>query len=167
MPHAGSPSIVVMGVEGSGKTTVGLALARRLGRPFIEGDDLQPPANVARMASGHPLTDAERVPWLRAVGARLTQGGVVATCSALKRTYRDLLREFAPTTYFVMLSGSEALISNRIADRHHAYMAATLLPSQLAILEPLGADELGLVVEATLAPHAIVDLVVTSLGSLS
>lgn len=160
-------TIVVMGVEGSGKTTVGAALAARLGVPFVEGDDLQPPGNVARMASGHPLTDADRAPWLRAIGEQLARhpAGVVAACSALKRSYRDLLRGYAPNAYFVLLSGTEALISSRIATRHHAYMPSSLLSSQFAILEPLQPDEHGVVVDATLTPPAIVEAVVRALGA--
>lgn len=159
--------IVVMGVEGSGKSTVGAALAQRLGVSFIEGDDLQPPQNVALMAAGHPLDDLERAPWLRTVGERLAgeRAGAVAACSALKRVYRDTLREYVPTAGFVLLAGSEALIAERIATRHHAYMPASLLPSQLAILEPLEPDERGIVVDAAQTPEAIVDLVVRWLGS--
>jgi carbohydrate kinase (thermoresistant glucokinase family) len=157
-------AIVVMGVEGCGKTTVGVALAKRLGVAFVEGDDLQPPENVARMASGHPLTDAERDPWLRAVGRELAQDrdGVVAACSALKRAYRDLLREYAPSAYFVLLCGSEPLIASRIAGRRHAYMPASLLVSQVAILEPLQPDELGVVLDAALAPDVLVELAIRS-----
>ncbi len=158
-----------MGVEGCGKSTVGAALAERLGLPFIEGDDLQPPQNVALMASGHPLDDVERAPWLRAVGERLADepDGAVAACSALRRSYRDTLREYVPGAYFVFLTGSEELIAERIAKRHHAYMPASLLPSQLATLEPLQADERGMTVDAALTPEAIVDVVVRSLGTVS
>jgi len=159
-------SIVVMGVEGCGKSTVGAALARRLGFSFIEGDDLQPSDNIARMASGHPLTDAEREPWLQAVGERLASEprGAVAACSALKRAYRDALREYVPSMYSVMLTGSEALIASRIATRHHTYMPASLLESQFSILEPLQGDERGVVVDVSPAPDAIVERVVQALG---
>lgn len=155
-----------MGVEGSGKSTVGAALAERLGVRFIEGDDLQPPQNVARMAAGHPLDDVARAPWLRAVGERLAgdRGGAVAACSALKRAYRDTLREYVATAYFVQLTGAEALIAERIATRHHPYMPSSLLASQLATLEPLEPDEQGVVVDAALTPEAIVEVVVRSLG---
>lgn len=165
VPAIATPSIVVMGVEGSGKSTVGSALARRLGVVFIEGDVLQPPDNVAQMASGHPLTDAERAPWLKAVGERLASehGGAVAACSALKRAYRDTLRTYVPAAYFVMLSGSEALIASRVASRHHAYMPASLLLSQFAILEPLDDDERGIDVDASRAPDEIVDQVIHAL----
>lgn len=159
-------AIVVMGVEGCGKSTVGAALARRLGVVFIEGDDLQPPENVARMAAGQPLSDADRAPWLRAVGERLAseRTGAVAACSALKRAYRDTLREFVPGAYFVLLTGSASLIASRVAARHHAYMPASLLPSQFAILETLEQDERGIVVDVALAPDAIVEQVVQALG---
>lgn len=154
-------AIVVSGVEGSGKSTVGAALAARLGVPFLEGDDLQPAGNVARMASGHPLSDEDRAPWLRAVGERIAEledGGVVAACSALKRAYRDVIRRYAPAAYFVQLTAAESLIASRIASRHHAYMPSSLLASQLAILEPLEPDEQGAVVDAGEPPEVIVEL---------
>lgn len=158
--------IVVMGVEGSGKSTVAAALAHRLGVPFVEGDGLQPPENVAQMREGHPLTDAERMPWLTAVGRVLERDheGVVATCSALKRTYRDVLRGFAPDAFFVFLRGDEALIARRIAGRQHEYMPGSLLASKLAILEPLGRDEHGVAVDVTVPSDRIVDRVLAALA---
>ncbi|HEY0249671.1 MAG TPA: gluconokinase [Gryllotalpicola sp.] len=142
-PAAVQP-IVLMGVSGSGKSTVGDRLSEVSGRVFIDGDDLHPKANKEKMAAGIPLTDADREPWLRRIGERLAVGdGVVIACSALKRAYRDLLREYAPDAYFGLLSGSREVLEQRLAGRHHEYMPATLLDSQLATLEPLGPDEQG------------------------
>ena len=124
-----------MGVSGSGKSTVGALLAARLGVPFVDGDALHPASNVAKMAAGIPLDDDDRAPWLYAVGARLAQGGVVVACSALRRAYRDRLREAAPAARFVLLHGSPALLASRIAERVGHFMPAALLDSQLAILE--------------------------------
>lgn len=136
--------IVLMGVSGSGKTTVGERLAAASGRVFIDGDDLHPRVNKEKMAAGIPLTDDDRWPWLRSIGERLAAGdGVIVACSSLKRAYRDLLREYAPGAYFALLSGSHALLVSRLAGRHHEYMPSTLLDSQLATLEPLGPDERG------------------------
>jgi len=136
--------VVLMGVSGSGKTTVGQRLAEVLGRVFIDGDDLHPLANKEKMAHGVPLTDEDRWPWLHVVGERLAEGdGVVVACSALRRAYRDALRELAPDTFFALLSGSHDLLAARVAARHHEYMPASLLDSQLATLEPLQADEDG------------------------
>jgi gluconokinase len=133
-----------MGVSGSGKTTVGDRLADGSGRVFIDADDLHPAANKEKMAAGIPLTDDDRWPWLRVVGERLAVGdGVIMACSSLKRAYRDLLREYAPNAYFALLSGSREVLQARVGGRHHEYMPASLLDSQLALLEPLGADEHG------------------------
>jgi carbohydrate kinase (thermoresistant glucokinase family) len=133
-----------MGVSGSGKSTVGERLAAASGRVFIDGDDLHPLANKEKMAAGTPLTDDDRWPWLRRIGERLAVGdGVIVACSSLKRSYRDLLREYAPEAYFALLNGSRELLEARLAGRHHEYMPSTLLDSQLATLEPLGADERG------------------------
>jgi carbohydrate kinase (thermoresistant glucokinase family) len=128
-------AIVVMGVCGCGKSSVGQGIAAALGLPFTDGDDLHPPANVAKMASGQPLTDADRWPWLTRVGETLAPGGVVA-CSALKRAYRDHIRAAASDTIFVYLHGDRALLAERLAARPNHFMPPALLDSQLATLEP-------------------------------
>jgi gluconokinase len=157
--------VVVMGVSGSGKTTVGQLLASRLGVPYAEADEFHPESNVAKMAAGTPLTDEDRWPWLRAIAAwiaeRGSQGGVV-TCSALKRRYRDLLRDGGPV-WFLHLDGDRALIASRIAARTGHFMPPALLDSQIADLEPLGADEPGLVVDVGGTPDEIVDISLKSL----
>lgn len=140
-------AIVVMGVAGSGKTTAGAEIARRLGAAFIEGDQLHPAANVEKMASGIPLTDEDRYPWLEAIGAEIgryfeNSRSVVAACSALKRTYRDILRERSGAEpVFVFLSGSRDLIGRRMKLRTGHFFPASLLVSQFAALEPPQADE--------------------------
>lgn len=141
--------IVVMGVSGSGKSTVGAALAQRLRVPFADADDLHPEANVAKMSRGEPLDDQDRFPWLEEVGRWLAdhpEGGVMS-CSALKRKYRDQLRHHASAVEFVLLSGDRAVIERRQASRPGHFMPASLLSSQLATLEPLEPDEGGLVLD--------------------
>jgi gluconokinase len=133
MPY--SRPVVVMGVSGSGKTTVGAALADALGLPFVDGDSLHPAANVAKMAAGIPLDDADRAPWLEAIGRVLAAGPVVVACSALKRVYRDRLRAAAPALQLVFLDGSPAVLASRMAARPGHFMPTTLLDSQLATLE--------------------------------
>jgi len=161
----GTPSpVVVMGVSGSGKSTVGAALAQRLRVPFVDADTLHPPANIAKMTAGEPLNDDDRNPWLENVGAWLARhrdGGVVS-CSALKRKYRDRLRVSCPRVEFLHLSGSPELISSRLAARSGHFMPATLLRSQFDALEPLGADEAGVTVDAGQDIDAIVDTFLVS-----
>ncbi|AFU01323.1 gluconokinase [Nocardia brasiliensis ATCC 700358] len=146
------PIVVVMGVSGSGKSTVGRELAATLDVPYAEGDEFHPAANVAKMAAGVPLDDADRAPWLDAVAAWLAEhvdrGGVI-TCSALKRAYRDRLRAAAPSAFFLHLSAPRAELAHRMTERSGHFMPASLLDSQLAALEPLGTDERGTVVDAT------------------
>jgi gluconokinase len=137
---------LVMGITGSGKSTVGAILAHRLGVDFIEGDDYHPVGNVRRMALGIPLTDDDRAGWLRALAGRIREArnagtGMVLTCSALKRSYRDVLRAAAPELQFVFLEGTRALIAERLAGRHGHFMPTSLLDSQLATLEKPAADE--------------------------
>ncbi len=161
------PLIVVMGVSGSGKTTIGQLLGLRLGIPFEDADSLHPPANVAKMAAGHPLTDADRWPWLATVGAVLASAeptGLVMACSALKRSYRDAIRAAAPVARFVDLEGSRALLESRVAHRRGHFMPAALLDSQLAALEPLAADEPGIRVD--LDSHSTPDSVIEAVATL-
>lgn len=149
--------IVLMGVSGSGKTTVGVRLAEASGRVFIDGDDLHPAANKQKMASGIPLTDDDRWPWLARVGERLAVGdGPIVACSALHRAYRDVLRQAAPGAFFALLNGSRDVLAARVAARHHEYMPASLLDSQLATLEPLGPDENGAVFDIALSADELV-----------
>jgi gluconokinase len=154
-----TPPVVVMGVSGSGKSTVGAALAQRLRVPFVDADTLHPPANIAKMAAGQPLNDRDRYPWLERVGGWLAahrDGGVVS-CSALKHKYRDQLRAHCPRVEFLYLSGSPELIGGRLAARSGHFMPAALLRSQFDALEPLGADEAGVTVDAGQDIDAIVD----------
>ena len=149
-PEAPSPHIIVMGVSGCGKTTIGDLVARELGVRFLDGDSLHPVENVAKMASGTPLTDEDRWPWLATVGAELAAAGpagLVLACSALKRSYRDAIRAQAPETVFLHLHGSREVLGGRIEGRSGHFMPSTLLDSQLATLEPLEADEAGTVVD--------------------
>lgn len=149
--------VVVMGVSGCGKSTVGRLLAQRLGVAFIEGDELHPPRNVALMASGTPLTDEDRVDWLAAVGSTLAQahGGAVASCSALRRRYRDQLRQSVPDLVFIHLHGPRELLARRLAQRKGHYMPASLLDSQLQTLEPPSADESALTLDIDETPQTL------------
>jgi carbohydrate kinase (thermoresistant glucokinase family) len=152
---------IVMGVSGSGKTTVAAMLAGALGVAFLEGDDLHPRSNVEKMRSGTPLTDADRWPWLCAIAARIDQwraegkAGVV-TCSALKRSYRDVLIGARPEVRLVYLRGSRKLIHERMAARHEHFMPVGLLDSQFATLEEPGPDERPIVVDVGGTPEQIV-----------
>jgi gluconokinase len=156
------PLIVVMGVAGSGKTTIANALAERLGVPFVEGDSLHPAANVKKMASGIPLTDEDRWPWLKAIGERMeversTGHGVVVSCSALKHVYRDCLRkEVHGRVQFILLDGSRELIGQRMRKRKGHFMPPALLDSQFATLERPTADEHATVLDIS---HTIPSLV--------
>ncbi|MFI6046837.1 gluconokinase [Nocardia sp. NPDC051321] len=155
MPERALPVVVVMGVSGSGKSTVGRALAAELGVEYAEGDDFHPAANIAKMAAGIPLDDADRAPWLDLVAAwmgdRTEQGGVI-TCSALKRAYRDRLRAAAPDAFFLHLAAPREELAHRMTDRTGHFMPSSLLDSQLAALEPLAGDERGSTVDATRDP---------------
>ena len=159
--------IVVMGVSGSGKSTVGAALAQRLGVPFADADDFHPPANIAKMKAGIPLDDDDRYPWLEAIGRWLAdhcrEGGVMS-CSALKRKYRDQLRRHCPQTEFVHLSGSPEVIAARQASRPGHFMPASLMASQFATLEPLEHDERGVTLDVS---HEIDSIVESYVGQAS
>ncbi|MCF2530342.1 gluconokinase [Yinghuangia soli] len=145
-----------MGVSGSGKSTVGALVAAELGVPFADGDDLHPAANIAKMAAGQALDDADRAPWLAAVGRWLRDaheagtGGVTA-CSALRRTYRDRLRAACPQAYLVELDAPQEVIAARLAARRDHFMPPALLASQYAALEPLQPDECGVRLPAAAA----------------
>ncbi|MGX1881938.1 gluconokinase [Streptomyces sp. NPDC055287] len=161
-PHV----VVVMGVAGTGKTTVGPLLAARLGVPYAEGDDFHPPANIAKMSAGTPLDDADRWPWLDAIGAwahgRAGLGGVVSS-SALKRVYRDRLRAAAPGAVFLHLTGDRELIEERMRERKGHFMPTALLDSQYAALQPLQEDEAGVSVDVSGSPEGITERAVAAL----
>jgi carbohydrate kinase (thermoresistant glucokinase family) len=164
--------LVVMGVTGTGKSTVALALQKSLGWPLAEGDDLHPASNVAKMAAGIPLDDADRWPWLAAIGAwtgeQDSEGhSTIVTCSALRRAYRDRLREAAAGTVFVHLVGTIDLLESRLQGRSGHFMPPSLLPSQLATLEPLQPDEPGFEVSIDAPLDTIVDQVRAKLIQLA
>ena len=160
--------LVVMGVAGCGKTTIGEALAARLGWHYQEGDALHPPANVAKMAGGAPLTDDDRWPWLDRIAAvidgwRASGASGVVTCSALRRAYRNRLIGARPDVRLVYLRGDQTLIAARIAARRGHFMPPTLLASQFAALEAPGPDERPIIGDVALSPAAIVDAVLARL----
>ncbi|MEV3993293.1 gluconokinase [Streptomyces sp. NPDC049837] len=164
------PVVVVMGVAGTGKTTIGPLVAERLGVPYAEGDDFHPKANIAKMSAGVPLDDDDRWPWLDAIGQwahdRAGLGGVVSS-SALKRAYRDRLRAAAPGVVFLHLTGDRALIEERMAARKGHFMPTALLDSQFATLQPLGDDEAGVAVDVSGSPEDITDRAVAALRRLA
>jgi carbohydrate kinase (thermoresistant glucokinase family) len=160
--------VILMGVAGAGKTTVGEVLAERLGARFIEGDSFHPPENVAKMRAGTPLTDADRLPWLKAIAAeigRCLESGVsaVIACSALKRAYRDILVDHRPEVRVVYLEGTHDLIQGRLDKRRGHYMPPSLLPSQFAALEAPSADEAPIEIDVSGTPEEIVDSILTAL----
>ncbi|MDI2034460.1 gluconokinase [Paenarthrobacter nitroguajacolicus] len=158
--------IVVMGVAGCGKSTVGAALAGRLGAEFLDGDSLHPQSNIDKMAAGTPLNDDDRAPWLAEIGRRFpaSDASLVIACSALKRSYRDIIRNGDPSVVFVHLQGTRELLDARMKARPGHFMPASLLDSQLATLEPLQQDEAGIAVDISTSVEDIVDQVETALG---
>jgi gluconokinase len=164
------PVLVVMGVSGVGKSTIARAVAVRLGWAFLEGDDLHPAANVAKMRSGRPLDDADRAPWLAAIAGWIDRqaaagNAAVIACSALKRRYREVLTEGRPFVRIVYIDGDPDIIRKRIAKRKHAYFPPSLLDSQFAALEPPVPEEHPIVVDAAQPLEAQVDAVIAALGA--
>lgn len=156
--------IIAMGVSATGKTVVGEAMAKRLNYRFIEGDDYHPKANIEKMAAGTALTDEDRKPWLEALSDLISQcdaagTSTVLTCSALRRSYRDLLRSAVPhgELFFVHLHAPYEVLEERMAERTKHFMPATLLTSQFETLEPLGADETGVLVDVSPPADVVVD----------
>jgi gluconokinase len=155
-----------MGVSGSGKSTVGAALAARLEIPFGDADAFHPAANIAKMSAGTPLDDDDRYPWLAAVGQWLADhGSGVMSCSALKRRYRDQLRSHRPTIEFLHLTGSPELINRRQAERTGHFMPSSLVNSQFNALEPLDSDERGLAIDVGQSIDTIVETFVRYLAA--
>jgi len=149
---------VVMGVASSGKTIVGEGIARRLAVPFVEGDRLHAPESIAKMSAGIPLTDEDRWPWLARIGGALAKpDGVVASCSALKKSYRQAIERAAGRPVaFIFLNGRRALLEQRIRDRSGHFMPSSLLDSQLATLEEPGSDEHAIALDIAENPDVLV-----------
>jgi len=161
-PPARICALVLMGVSGSGKTAIGEALAQRLGWRFADGDVFHPPSNVEKMRSGHPLTDDDRWPWLRAIAAEIARvradgGHVVIACSALKRAYRDMLIDGKPDVTLIYLKGDRDLILSRLKARQGHFMPPSLLESQFKVLEEPGPDEPAITVDVSGSVETIVD----------
>jgi gluconokinase len=162
-------ALIVMGVSGSGKSTIADQLAKRIGWSYEDGDKFHPASNVAKMKAGHPLTDEDRWPWLRAIAGeidRVCQTGehVVIACSALKRVYRDILVHGRNDVRIVYLDGTQQLIADRLAKRKGHFMPPDLLPSQFRTLEPPGNDENPVTASIDASVEAIVDDIVHQLG---
>lgn len=169
--HAPGPHVVVMGVSGAGKSTIARLLAERTGAPFLDADDLHSAANRRMLAAGDPLTDADRRPWLAAVRDRMgardrSRGhGVVVACSALRRSYRDALRDVGRPVFFVELDADAELIATRLAARRGHFASGRILESQLRTLEPLETDEYGTVCAIARPATEIVNEVLAALRS--
>ncbi|MCH8613553.1 gluconokinase [Arsenicicoccus dermatophilus] len=162
-PHP--PRVVVMGVTGCGKTTVGAALAQRLRVPFADADDFHPQANIDKMSAGIPLDDDDRAPWLFTLAGWLREHagtGAILGCSALKVRYRDILRGGAPDLTFLHLAGDREVVTARVAGRPGHFMPASLVDSQYATLEPLEGTERGVAIDFSLSVDEIVDTYVRS-----
>lgn len=159
-----------MGVSGCGKSTVGALIAGGLGAEFLDGDSLHPASNVEKMAAGIPLDDSDRQPWLEEIGRCFAAAGdrsLVIACSALKRSYRDLIRTGAPDARFIHLHGTAELLGARMAARPGHFMPTSLLASQLQTLEPLQADEAGVVLDIAHPPAELVREAVAWLRALT
>jgi gluconokinase len=161
--------VVVMGVSGSGKTTIAAGVAKRKGWVLVEGDTFHPPANIAKMKAGTPLTDADRWPWLHAIAAqedalRAAGTSAMVACSALKKAYRDILIGPRPDVILLYLRGSRALIGERMAGRKGHFMPPALLDSQFAALEEPGEDENPVIVEIGESPEAEIEDAVRQLA---
>jgi len=159
--------LVVMGVSGSGKSTVAALIAARTGCAFADGDDFHPATSIARMAAGHPLDDVVRAPWLAAIAAWLAERAArdecaVVSCSALRRAYRDVLRGAGRDVRMVHLAGPRELVAQRLAARRGHFMPPDLLASQYATLEPLSADEPGITLDLTLPPTQLTDAILNA-----
>ncbi|MCA1441460.1 gluconokinase [Ensifer sp. IC4062] len=167
--HRFPGSIIVMGVSGSGKSSVGERIAKAYGYPFIEGDALHPPENIKKMSEGIPLTDDDRWPWLTAIGRTLSDstGPAVVACSALKLSYRQKLRDSAPAVLaFVHLHGSEAVLAERMQHRTGHFMPASLLKTQLATLEDPTGEANTVAIDIDQPLDAIVDEALAALGKM-
>lgn len=154
IPH----HVVIMGVSGSGKTTTGELLGELLDLPYADGDDLHPQSNIDKMGAGQPLNDEDRWPWLELIGRWLSEhpdGGIIG-CSALKRSYRDLIRKFAPEVRFIHVHGSREILWERMSHREGHFMPPELLDSQFATLEKLDPAEPGAIFDVSLPPEEIV-----------
>lgn len=165
-----STHLIISGVSGCGKTSVAQELHKILGWPYAEADDFHSPTNKEKMAEGYPLTDEDRWPWLRSLrdwmSAQAAEGhSTIVTCSALKKVYRDVLREATGNIFFVQLTGSEELLARRMAQREGHFMPTSLLPSQLAIFEPLTAAESGMVLDVAVTPQELAqNIIATAMG---
>ena len=167
-PSKAPCALVVMGVSGSGKSTIADILAERIGWTFEDGDKFHPASNVAQMHAGQPLTDEDRWPWLRAIAAEINRAcaageHLVIACSALKRAYRDILVQGRKDVRIVFLDGSQQLIASRLAKRKGHFMPPDLLPSQFRTLEPPGSDENPVTVSIDASIEAVIDDIVQQL----
>lgn len=172
MPDAtpGAVHLVLMGISGSGKTTLAERLAGLLQRPYAEADSFHPAANIEKMAAGTPLTDEDRWPWLESIrdwmDAHTDSGGTIVTCSALKRAYRDLLRQSSGRVVFLHVTSDPVVITDRMENRPGHFMPASLVPSQLATLESLAQDEDGMVLENSGTVDELVERAMEIIGRL-